>query len=408
MRLGDGRWRASGSEKFTFSESDEDLAVIRFRQWKANKNGTDLIHIPIAIESSTMHATNADVNAVFHPRPETFFNADGTAVTTRAAFPDAIWSWVRREILTRPQYVAHMTGIEQIGYLSEIQKPATSPSLEEVGNLYLDKPSISDNWRAKCELFWQEFCKTVEVRKLRDLTQEHLIKYADMVQAAAETPTYTRQRFGAIKSIINHPPKRGKWAVDAKRALAFCAVLVPPKKSAVDPTPISRDAFQALLKAADDSMKAILLLALNACMYGGEVAVVEWSDVDLDKRTLCTERSKTGIVRIATLWPRTVDALRKLPKVISPIFVTSGTKMQHNYQTVYKTFKAVRKAANLPAVQFGHIRDGAYTAAVEAGIVLDVCRLLAGYATGISDHYVKRRPQMVAAACAAIEAAYFG
>jgi hypothetical protein len=81
--------------------------------------------------------------------------------------------------------------------------------------------------------------------------------------------------------------------------------------------------------------------------------------------------------------------------------------MQHNYQTVYKAFKSLRKAAGLKDVQFAQIRDGAYTSAVEAGVELDVCRLLAGHATGISDHYVKRRPQMVDAACSAIEKAYF-
>jgi hypothetical protein len=52
------------------------------------------------------------------------------------------------------------------------------------------------------------------------------------------------------------------------------------------------------------------------------------------------------------------------------------------------------------------VRDSSYTAAVEAGIDLNVCKLLAGHSTGISDHYVKRRPQMVAAACDAIAKAY--
>lgn len=37
MRLEDGRWRASGPEKFTFSEADEELAVLRFREWKAGR-----------------------------------------------------------------------------------------------------------------------------------------------------------------------------------------------------------------------------------------------------------------------------------------------------------------------------------------------------------------------------------
>jgi hypothetical protein len=88
----------------------------------------------------------------------------------------------------------------------------------------------------------------------------------------------------------------------------------------------------------------------------------------------------------------------------SPAGLGCGT-----YQTIYKAFKALRKSSGIGVdVQFAHIRDGAYTAAVEAGTDIDLCRLLAGHAMGISDHYVQRRPKMVAGVCEAIERAYFG
>ena len=74
-------------------------------------------------------------------------------------------------------------------------------------------------------------------------------------------------------------------------------------------------------------MKAMLLLALNCCMYGREVASLNWSDLDLQKGVLNSERN---------------------------------------------------------------------------GIELNIVRVLAGHATGISDHDVKRRPQIVAAACSAV------
>jgi integrase len=183
-------------------------------------------------------------------------------------------------------------------------------------------------------------------------------------------------------------------------------VLVPPSKSATDPNPVTPEQFKKLLGQADDVMTAALLLGLNCCMYGGEVAALDWSELDLDKATLVTSRNKTKVIRVATLWPRTVEALRKLPRKTAAVFVTeAGT--QADYLCIYRLFKVVRKAAGLEKVQFSQIRDASYTAAVEAGVDLDTCRLLAGHATGISDHYVKRRPQMVAKACEAIQAAYF-
>jgi len=387
------------STGITFACDDEALAIHKYLTCYAPRTREAVVDLPVP-----MPARNKPPEQM--PLLTTFDRVTGQA--TQHMSEAAIWSWVRQQILNRPLHVAQMTGIEQISYLADLAKPTASPTLDEVGSLYLDHAKISQNWHAKCKLFWQEFCDAVEIRKLRELTQDHVVEYADMIQEAAETPTYCRQRFGAIKSIINYPTKRGKWAEDAKRALALCSVLVPPKKSAVDPKPISREVFHALCEAADDQMKAMLLLALNCCMYGGELAALDWTDLNLDKGTLTTERNKTGIVRIAVLWGRTIEALRKLPRHTNAIFVTSSTKMRHNYQTLYKVFKALRKSAQVSEAQFAQLRDGAYTAAVESGVELNVCRLLAGHATGISDHYVKRRPQMVAAACAAVERAYFG
>jgi len=433
MRLKDRRWRASGPEKYTFSEPDEKLAIAHFRQWQALKDGDGLVRIPVLIASSTKRATNNQVNAVLAPRVMTE-GFDEEAVTTRAAFPDAIWAWVRQEILTRPKYVAQMTGIEQIGYLHDLKPPKPSPTLEDVGKAYLDHAKISANWRAKSKIFWSEFTALVEVTTLRELTQEHVVDYADMVREAAKAPTYARQRFGAIKAIINYPTKRGKWAEDCKRVLAFCAVLVPPRKSAVDPHPISREDFAKLLKAVspqpnvskpaknqagkaeaavtvDLPMRAMLLLMLNACMYGGEVAVLNWSELDLAKGLLVAQRPKTGVVRVAALWPRTIEALKALDRGKTDAVFTTEIGSQADYLHVYRRFKVCREAAGVPHVQLSHIRDGAFTAAAEAlptGVGLDMCRLLAGQACGVADHYIKRNPKMVASACEAVEKAYFG
>src|SRR3954464_6413128 len=51
MKLKDGRWRASGPEKFTFSESDEGRAVQRFYEWKSKREKAVLM-IPQAAAPS--------------------------------------------------------------------------------------------------------------------------------------------------------------------------------------------------------------------------------------------------------------------------------------------------------------------------------------------------------------------
>ena len=59
-------------------------------------------------------------------------------------------------------------------------------------------------------------------------------------------------------------------------------------------------------------------------------------------------------------------------------------------------------------VEFQHLRDGGYPAAIRAGASETVAEILAGYKIkGMSDAYVKRDPTMVKAATDAIEKHYF-
>ena len=52
--------------------------------------------------------------------------------------------------------------------------------------------------------------------------------------------------------------------------------------------------------------------------------------------------------------------------------------------------------------------DGAITAAGNAGVKVEIYRVLSGHRSGIDDHYVKRNPQAVKPATDAVYACYFG
>lgn len=412
----DGRWRITASDQ-KFTEPDERLAIARFRRLEAQSKGLES-HVqlnlpPLDLDPLTAGAMDfvirKELGTGKHRAPSDqslILNiAENEPTTLLRAIPeDALWAYFRQQLIDRPKYVADRVGIEQLAYLADIPKPTPSPSLKNVGDLYFEKSKLSADWRSKCKSFWKEFSDSVEVKTLREVNQEHLLEYHDLIIDASKSPAHARQRFGAIKAIVNYPTKRGKWALDCKKVLAFCSVLVKPEQSATDPQPISKDHFQKLLAVSNNVTRAMLLLAMNCCMYMGEVVALDWEDVDLIKGTISTNRHKTGIVRIAVLWKSTIEAIKRLPRKTEAVFLTTGRKQKHNYKSSYKLFAELRRKAKITGVQSSHLRDGAYTNA----IALDTCKLLAGHSTGISDHYVKRNPQMVAEACAAIEKAYFG
>jgi integrase len=119
------------------------------------------------------------------------------------------------------------------------------------------------------------------------------------------------------------------WAEDSARAIALCGVLVKPKPNSTDPQPIDVDHLHALYQHADVQLRAALLVMLNAAMYGSEAVALNWSDVNLDKGTLVTNRPKTGEVRIAVLWPETIVALRELGRTDAAAIFISATRVRH-------------------------------------------------------------------------------
>jgi integrase len=319
--------------------------------------------------------------------------------------PAVFGPWLRELILTRKKWVAELTRIENLAHLEDVVAPPASATLVEVGTLYETFADISVDWKRKARSAWSEFCDVVAAPTLRDMTQADVMRYGDFVTGQGK-PTSARNKYQAVKAILGLPAKRGQWAEDTARALALCKVLSLPTRAGTDPKPIAPAVFTALLAKADTRTRAVLLLALNCCMYASEVAAMKWSDLDLVNGTLVAKRPKTGVVRIATLWPATVEAVKAIPRITDHVFVSvHGTTL--TAKVLSDDFRELRILAKQPDAQFAQIRDGSYTVVCEAGISLDVCRLLAGHKQGgQTDAYVKRSPRMVKPACDAIAAAY--
>ncbi|MFA9480433.1 tyrosine-type recombinase/integrase [Phycisphaerales bacterium AB-hyl4] len=412
-RSSDGRWVIVQTGKM-FSEADERRAVNRFRQWQAEQKQAE---ITIATFRRGRRASGKRWKGLQHrilPTAQGTVRPSDYDVFAEIPEPE-LWAWFREQLIKRPEYVAEQVDIPEVARLANLPTPKPSPTLDEVGTLYVEKPGLSEAESKKAKTRWAEFVKAVKVRTLRELSVENVNVYGDGILETIKkknlSPVYARQRFGLIKTVLNHSRRRGLNPDDVRHALDCCAVLVPPKARTPNPEPISREHFATLLDAADVEMKAALLLALNLCMYPSEVAALEWSEIDLAKKAVLTHRNKTSIIRVGVLWDRTVKALEAVEGNRSGFVFKSDRIHRLNDATMRKRFWRLRKACGLDGdkVQFQHIRDGAYTAAAETDVVdLAHVRALAGHSSGISDHYLARHPRIVAKAVAGIEAVYFG
>ncbi len=408
----DGRFGPVGVAGVAFG-SDEATAIARFRKWEAERDGT-------AWEKHV--GDDLKVDSIWYGMRFTGPGKSTTAAGRRLekmalAYVAEYRKFIRNLILTNPHQAAIELDIEELKWFDEFRSPGLSVRLEDIGEAYRSKrKKISDTWRRKVKRFWSEFVDAVGVETVAEISADDISRYHNIVWDDYEkndrSPTYVAHRFQCIKTMLNHAMKQGKDHKHIRRVIDLCAMFTTPDKTGTDPHPISREHFDALLAVSDAKWTAMFLLALNAAFYPSEVAAVKKSHVDLDAATLVMDRSKTGVPRIAVLWNRTVEAIREYldgSRNESEYLFVSATGAPYNANHASRNFRRRRTEAELPdEVKFDNIRDGAYTAAVEGGADVNQAKMLAGHRVGISDHYLKRNPSMVADACRAIEERYFG
>jgi integrase len=406
-RQADGRWRISATGE-VFFESDEYLAIARFEATVAKLKQRHTASLPLPPQPGP-EAAFAAVEAAGATRFEMKFRIGSPVEYSVLVDGDAYWAAVRRHLLTDPKSVATKTGVEWVARGADLPRPMASPTLDELIATYAAKPGITGEEIQRCKKFWGEFSRIVGIKTIRELTHDQVATCESAVGDLGLSPKSVKHRYTRIRTVISYALKRGKGPADCRSALDVLAMLEAKDANPLDPRPISPCDFWAVYNAAtraeDFVFAAMMLFSLNAALYPSEVGSVRWDEIDLARGEYVSRRRKTGIVRVAVLWPETVSALRALPRDRDTVFNTS--RQAYKRFSVHREWTTYRAAAEVQdGVTFAQIRDASFTQACRTS--LDQARVLAGHKYGgATDAYVARNPRFVAKACTAIRAAYF-
>jgi integrase len=414
-RGADHRWRiiATGER---FREPDERRAVQKFRDWQAKNSPDSTVKLLNMANQPPPNQSSAQFAGHDMPLPASSEFLSDSPVRDLPKWvyemPSAVlWGWLREQLITRPEYIAKMTGILEVAGLRNLPLPRPPIKLADLVRLYVEQNPAKEKSKREALSVWNAFTQFASAKTLDDLTQETLLQYRQHIEQSGKSGGTKAAYYGRIKNIIAFGLKCGLDTQQITAALARCKVLwTADKPSAPDPQPISREDFSKLLTAGNGKWRAILLTAANCCMHLDEVCSIKWTEIDLAKKTYAAIRGKTAdqrIPRAAVLWNETAEALKALPRRGEYVFTsTHGTR--YNRNSLGNDFAELRVKAGVPdTVKFDHIRDGSYTAACQGTTDERQARVLAGHkAEGLQDRYVLRNPEITAVACQAVYKAY--
>ncbi|AQT70076.1 tyrosine recombinase XerC [Anaerohalosphaera lusitana] len=319
-----------------------------------------------------------------------------------------------------PSIVAEKLGIPEFAELHKLTPLPKPLTLHEIGEIYLKrtKKPLRQQEYDDSKRWWEQFCKLAKSKTVRDVCLSDIKRYQDALYELFNkheySPTWIKHRFDKIKTILRYALKSDavEYTKDIEDVLVLCKKFVYPERASVDPKPIHREDFQKIFALANAKEKAILLLAANAALYPQDVCDLKKAYINLQKKTLVMDRGKTGVPRVACLWDRTVRAIERAqaeaPHDSEFLFITFLGKpyCAHGIGSIWRKLR--KKAEVDHAVKFEHIRDACQTAGVDANCTLDEVRFLLGHrVAGVTDHYLKRRPNLTQKACEEIEKYFF-
>lgn len=423
---------ATGSRVFHGNNRDTASAFWAFRQWQREQGAEQTVTIdrPAVVTVGGKPVKPRDVmfnrdgyEAIIMPADiDPKAPIDVTTAPERAEMSESAYlARVKSDLENRLEWLANGTNKPMLLRLGSLPKTDSGPTLKELWTSYLayvqGRGKLKEEREvSKLSAWWEEFAKLTDAKTASEVTEASIDRYL----VATVNHGSRKNRHISLAAILRHKHNRGSPHPELVRIHALAKMLEKPASNGTDPQPISREDFHKLLEEAKTATvkqaglwEAVYLTALNLAYYPIDISRFPKSALNLTTGAVVFKREKTNTTRVGVLWPRTLEALKRYwsqndQAADSDLCFLNNAGKPFASTTLCQNFQTRREAAGCPSVEFGHLRDGAQTAAIQGGAnPLHADILLGHKAAGIKDAYLKRNPEMVADACEAIERHYF-
>ena len=144
-----------------------------------------------------------------------------------------------------------------------------------------------------------------------------------------------------------------------------------------------------LLAESPDYLKPILVVALNTGMRRGEIFNLKWSQVDLDKRNIIVEQTKSGKNRIIPINDYLYQELLKVKNQNEKSeYVFPNQETGKPFTEVKKSFKNACRKAGINDLRFHDLRHTFATRLIQSGVdIITVKDLLGHFSVRITQRY---------------------
>jgi len=145
-----------------------------------------------------------------------------------------------------------------------------------------------------------------------------------------------------------------------------------------------------LMEICSDTLRPILIIALNSGMRRREILSLQWTQIDLKARRIRVEKTKSGKVRFIPINDVLFNELNEL-RILngqSP-YVSFNPETGKPYVDMKKGFKAACRRAGIEGLRFHDLRHSFASRLIEKGVDIETLRdLLGHHSITVTERYI--------------------
>jgi excisionase family DNA binding protein len=169
----------------------------------------------------------------------------------------------------------------------------------------------------------------------------------------------------------------------------FVKVKLFSEKDAQKERILEYDEEERLFKESPEYLKPILRVALNTGMRRGEILNLRWKQVDMERRMISVQQTKSGKNRLIPMNDVLFGEFSRLKTLLSRsevVFANPRTGLP--YTQVRKSFKGACKMAGISNLRFHDLRHTFATRLIRAGVdIITVKELLGHFSIRMTQRY---------------------
>jgi len=247
-------------------------------------------------------------------------------------------------------------------------------------------------------MLWAEFCEKSVVKAHHTDRMGHLLPFfgnarlADVSKGLVSTyrklrqqedgvaPATTNRDVSVLRRLLNFAVEENLLAANPLSRLRM------ERERRTSRPVLSVAEEDALLAAAPEHLRHLVIAALDSGLRRGELLHQRWGDVDLERRVLFVSKSKTpeGEARAVPLTVRLDALLRALPRNSDLVFTYEGRPLR----SLRRSWKTAVKASGIRPLRFHDLRHCFSSRLMEAGVLIEIRCALMGHSTGTNTNLI--------------------